>query len=337
MNTLSPGTPLQGGKYRIEETLAQNASCITYLATWVDYGIRVCIKEFFMKGICQRQAGSTRVVLLADAADHQRSFLREARTVARLDHPNIVRIHDRFEENGTAYYVMEFVEGPSLADIVRQHGKMAPEQARSDVRLVGEALDYMHGQGVTHGAVRPAHIIVRSRDRMPILIDFRKAGERGEEGSAADVYALAETLEELLTGEIPAMLRDVPSDVMEFLRASGCIKPAIEETRVKSVEGAGTASSAAAAKPQGGAVEVRSSGQVGVARTYVPAGSKPQRAAGAPVKTEAERQKERYNEVSRQFTRNMASNNRNPNDGAGFGVVIIIVIALLIVGYYLIR
>lgn len=402
MNTLSPGTPLQGGKYRIEEPLAQNDFCITYLATWAEYGLRVCIKEFFMNDFCHRPSNTTVVAHTAAAADggdwlldperartvqrYQRQFLHEARTIARLDHPSIVRIHDRFEENNTAYYVMEFVEGPSLADIVRQHGKMEEKRAKTYVRQIGEALHYMHEQGVTHLAVRPSHIMVRSRDDVPVLIDFsmarHEAGNEAQQDSAdeqwgagevsqrrhgsfspaTDVYALAETLEELLTGEIPAMLPDVPSDVMEFLQMSGCAEPpAIEEvddtydrTRVLGAEGDGpririhsaadvaaeasrTAAAEAAAKQaaQEAAMEAgRSSGRSGLLL-----GGKGRSVQQSPVpKTEEELMREKYGEVSQMFVRNMSRGGSGQSTGsAAFGVVLVAVLIVVTILYFLLK
>lgn len=383
MDTLSPGTPLQGGKYRIEEPLAQNDACITYLATWVDYNLRVCIKEFFMKDFCQRPSNTTMVnhvdtpfASMHDGKtvqDYQREFLREARTIARLDHPSIIRIHDRFEENNTAYYVMEFVEGPSLADVIHQHGKMEEQKAKGYIRQIGEALHYMHEQGVTHRAVRPSHIMVRSRDQVPILIDFRGAsllagGARETEDDAhgsftpsADVYALAETLEELLTGEIPAMLPDVPDNVMDFLQMSGCIEPpvieevpdtysnstvlgtgggATAESRIRIHSAADVAAEASreAAKQQMAQQSALAPDQPAVSHSYMPNGRKAKPAPVAPKKTAEELQKEKYNEVSQQFVRNMARNNPNKNSGGmSFGVVLIIVLALIVIGYYLLR
>lgn len=383
MNMLSPGTPLQGGKYRIEEPLAQNDTCITYLATWVDYNLKVCIKEFFMKEFCDRPSNTTVVTHLPSTSDglagrfddnephtveeHQRKFLREARTIARLDHPSIVRIHDRFEENNTAYYVMEFVEGPSLADIIHQHGKMEPEKARNYIRQIGEALHYMHEQGVTHLAVRPAHILVRSRGDVPILIDFSKAKHDGDgPGSfspGTDVYGLAEALEELLTGEVPAMLPDVPDDVMEFLHLSECIKPTIPEvteeldngpeiqmlgsgdsnaeSRIRIHSAASVAAAASRAEAnrqvQGGIVPEAVPSRPGVAKSYMPSGKAPQTVAPASrAKTEAEKQKEKYNEVSQMFVRNMSRNNQTPA-GMNFGVVLLVFLVLIIVIYYLLR
>lgn len=210
MHQLLKGTPLQGGKYRIEETVAQSDVSITYLATWVAYNLKVCIKEFFMKGFCDR-AGNTTVVahaLEGSVAPYIREFLREVRTLASLDHPSIIRVHDRFEENNTAYYVMDFVEGPTLADIIRKHSYLEEKKAREYVEKIADALHYMHEQGITHQGVEASNIMVRSRDNTPILIDFclskHSSGVRSF-SPQQDIHALAALFYQMLTGKpLPA-------------------------------------------------------------------------------------------------------------------------------------
>ena len=110
MQHLPTNTLLQGGKYKIERVLGQGGFGITYLATQVMLDRKVCIKEFFFKDYCNRTA-ACRVTSSTDgnrdmASRFLNKFLKEARTISRLDHPNIIRILDIFEENGTAYYVM---------------------------------------------------------------------------------------------------------------------------------------------------------------------------------------------------------------------------------------
>lgn len=240
MSTLSPGTPLQGGKYRIEETLAQSNAGITYLATWVAYNLRVCIKEFFMKEYCERQSNTTNVTLTSYVAvePHLYKFQQEAQAISRLDHPNIIRIHDRFEENNTAYYVMEFVEGPSLADIIHMHGHLDENSALHYVRQVGEALHYIHEQGISHQSVQPHHIMLRSRDDKPILIDFGTGrpyeGSRRIFSPQTDIRGLAATLYELLTGHTPpadiAAGGELTSEELESIRPVivGAIEAALQ-------------------------------------------------------------------------------------------------------------
>ena len=126
MNSLSKDTLLQRGKYKIEKVLGQGGFGITYLATQELLERKVCIKEFFFKDSCSRT--STGKVTLGTVGNKDlverflNKFIKEARTISKLEHPNIIRILDIFMENGTAYYVMDFIEGESLEDIVNSRG-----------------------------------------------------------------------------------------------------------------------------------------------------------------------------------------------------------------------
>lgn len=235
MHQLLKGTPLQGGKYRIEETVAQSDVSITYLATWVAYNLKVCIKEFFMKGLCDR-AGNTTIVthaLEGTVAPYIREFLREVRTVASLDHPSIIRVHDRFEENNTAYYVMDFVEGPTLADVISKHSRLEEKKAREYVEKIADALHYMHEQGITHLGVEASNIMVRSRDNMPILIDFclskHSSGARSF-SPQQDIHALAALFYQMLTGKpLPAPDEVTPETFAELTDVTPAVVDAIEK------------------------------------------------------------------------------------------------------------
>ena len=112
MYHLQLGSCLQGGKYRIEKVLGHGGFGITYLAEQPMLGRRVCVKEFFFKDYCERDETTSQVTLGTRSnkdfvEKFRQKFLKEARNIARLEHPHIVRITDVFEENGTAYYVME--------------------------------------------------------------------------------------------------------------------------------------------------------------------------------------------------------------------------------------
>ena len=229
---LQPGTTLCSGKYRIERVLGQGGFGITYLAVQTGLNRRVAVKEFFMKEHCNRDAG-TRCVSVPSIGSRElverfrQKFLKEAQTIAAFDHPNIVRIHDIFEENGTAYYVMENIDGGALSD---QHLPMSEEKAVGYIRQVGKALAYIHSHNVLHLDVKPSNILLR-RNRDAVLIDFgisKRYDDGGNQTSstpagiskgyapieqysqgvptfspATDVYSLGATLYKLVIGQTP--------------------------------------------------------------------------------------------------------------------------------------
>ena len=136
---------LQDGKYRIEKSLGQGGFGITYLATQVNLNRQVAIKEFYPKDFCD----TSQVRLTPKPGDEElvarlkRKFISEARNVAKLDHPNIVKIYDVFEENSTAYFVMEYVEGESL-DAMAKRGAMSEADALHYIIPIARALEYVH-------------------------------------------------------------------------------------------------------------------------------------------------------------------------------------------------
>ncbi|MBR3451266.1 MAG: SEL1-like repeat protein [Muribaculaceae bacterium] len=236
MNELKQGTPLQGGKYIIKRVLGQGGFGITYLAEQVSLGREVAIKEFFMKDNCVRneETGGVTVPTTGSAVQvkqYRKKFLKEARTLASLAHPNIVSVIDVFEENGTVYYSMPFLPGGSLNDVVKSTGRLPEREALHYIQQVAEALKYLHEEKhLCHYDVKPANILLDSNGN-PVLIDFgisKNYDSQGNETSstpvgmsegfapieqyqhliaefspASDVYALGATLYFLVTGTKP--------------------------------------------------------------------------------------------------------------------------------------
>ena len=247
MSTLSADTTLQNGKYRIISTLGQGGFGITYLAENTMLKGKVAIKEFFYKEYCDRDA-DTRHVTVPTSGNREiverfkQKFIKEARTIFSLNHPNIVRIHDVFEENDTAYYVMEYIEGESLSEMLADRRYIPEAEALAYICDVAQALTYIHSKNVNHLDVKPGNMIRRRSDGKVLLIDFgvakqydaaslkgttttpvcisagyspaeqyRKNGVQSF-SPQSDVYALAATLYKLLTGVTPPEAMDVQDE-----------------------------------------------------------------------------------------------------------------------------
>lgn len=239
---LSPNTELQSGKYRIIRVLGQGGFGITYLAQNTLLERTVAIKEFFPKELCGRDNTSHLTLGTQNNAETvarlRARFLREARNIARLDHPGIVHIHDVLEENNTAYYVMDYIDGENLNEMIKRDGPMPEETAVGYITCVGEALAYIHSRQMTHFDVKPANIMVRRADDQPVLIDFGLSKQYDASGEATstlmqavshgyspmemyipgrikefspetDVYSLAATLYYLLTSQTPPYASDI--------------------------------------------------------------------------------------------------------------------------------
>ena len=252
---LREGSELQNGKYRILRVLGQGGFGITYLAENTFFEKKVAIKEFFPKDFCGRDNTSHLTLGTQNNAETvaklKDRFLKEAKNIAKLDHPGIVKIHDIFEENNTAYYVMDYIEGENLNEMVKRNGPLSEKKAIEYIRKVGDALDYIHSRNMTHFDVKPANIMVRRSDDQPILIDFGLSKQYDMHGDATstlmqgvshgyspielynpgslssfspqtDVYSLGATLYFLLTGSVPPSASDmlengitIPSTISE--------------------------------------------------------------------------------------------------------------------------
>lgn len=260
MQYLQSNATLQGGKYRIEKVLGQGGFGITYRAMMRDsvsgklgameIEYPVAIKEFFMKDTCLRSDGSSFVSVPTTGSkalveQYRKKFVKEANSMSNLNHPNIVQVIDVFQENGTDYYVMEYLEGGSLRDLVKKEGKLDEKKALGYVTLIGYALSYMHTENhLCHYDVKPSNIVLDKKGT-PKLIDFgisKNYDEKGNQTSSTpigisegfapleqykqsvqefspqtDVYALGATLYYLITGKVPPEASDVVNDGLPAL------------------------------------------------------------------------------------------------------------------------
>ncbi len=186
---LPNGTLLQGGKYRIERVLGQGGFGITYLATNTAFDETVAIKEFFWRGVNHReQEGST--VSVSNRENEQMfgeqlaKFRKEARRIRRLHNPHIIAVHDLFDENGTAYYVMDYVDGESLADWLKRTDRPMPEaEVKNYLLQVLDALAVVHSNGFWHLDVKPGNVLIDNQKQVR-LIDFGASKQMKLDGGA---------------------------------------------------------------------------------------------------------------------------------------------------------
>lgn len=252
---LKPNSLLQGGKYRIICVLGQGGFGITYEAEQVNLGRKVALKEFFIKDYCNRDPKTSQVSVPSTGgvelvARFREKFLKEARLIASLNHPNIVKIHDVFEENGTAYYVMEFLSGGSLADKCVDGEPLPESEALGYVRQIASALHYLHTlpTPMNHLDIKPSNVMMNDTD-LAILIDFgisKRYDETGGQTSSTpvgisrgyspleqyreggvsvfspmtDIYSLGATLYKLVTGATPPQASDILIDGLPDLPSS---------------------------------------------------------------------------------------------------------------------
>ena len=245
MGQLNNNAVLSNGKYRLEKILGQGGFGITYMAIMketvsgslgnMEVDVPVAIKEFFMKNTCEREEGTGKITVPSQGSRavvelYRKKFVKEAKNIAQMNHPHIVKVVDVFEENDTVYYVMQYLSGGSLSDYVKQHGALDEAIAIKYIQQIGSALEYMHQKHICHYDVKPSNILLDDKGGA-ILIDFGISKGYTEEGHqtsstpvgisagyapleqyqqnlqdfspATDVYGLAATLFYLLTGKNP--------------------------------------------------------------------------------------------------------------------------------------
>lgn len=232
VDELKPGTKLMHGQYTIDSFLNAGGFGITYLAR-DSLDRKIVIKECFPGAFCRR---STYLVQARSRAHENelrsivRLFVQEARNLAKLDHPNIVGVHQVFEDNDTAYMALDFVEGRDLLDTIEDpnHGLTAP-QIKVILKEVLGAVGFIHDQGILHRDISPDNILI-DKDLHPVLIDFGAAREEAtkqsrvlsalrvvkdgyspqefyiagsDQSPSSDLYALAASFYHLISDDVP--------------------------------------------------------------------------------------------------------------------------------------
>ena len=246
-NMLQVGTILHG-TYKIESYLSSGGFGNTYLAKNIEFDETYAIKEFFVKGVCQRDGNSTTISVSnaenTNSFEQQREkFKKEARRLRSLSNPHIVKVYDLFEENGTAYYVMDYVDGENLsARLKRTNAPLAESEVRNYLNQILDGLEAIHNEGMFHLDIKPANIMVDSHDVVK-LIDFGASKQQSTVGGATmstgisytngyapseqmaqsydkfgpwtDFYALGATMYKLLTNQDPPSVSDLSEDETE--------------------------------------------------------------------------------------------------------------------------
>ena len=245
MKQLHNNAILFNGKYSLEKILGQGGFGITYKAIMketvsgslgnMEVDVPVAIKEFFMKDTCEREEGTGKITVPSQGSRavvelYRKKFVKEAKNLAQMNHPHIVKVVDVFEEYDTVYYVMQYLSGGSLSDYVKQHGALDEAIVIKYIQQIGSALEYMHQKHICHYDVKPSNILLDDKGGA-MLIDFGISKGYTEEGHqtsstpvgisagyapleqyqqslqdfspATDVYGLAATLSYLLTGKNP--------------------------------------------------------------------------------------------------------------------------------------
>ena len=239
---LREGTILQKGKYRIEKVLGQGSFGITYLATTkvklggnlgdMEAVVKVAVKEFFMRDLNGREGSTVTYSSRGELFDkYKKKFIKEAQNLSRLSHPNIIKVLDLFEANGTYYYVMKYCECGSLDERIRRSGGLSESETLRYSNQIGSALGYMHSKKMLHLDLKPGNIMLDDKGNA-VLIDFglsKQFDNRGEPESSTtiglgtpgyapieqstyegegfpvtmDIYAFGATMYKMLTGKSP--------------------------------------------------------------------------------------------------------------------------------------
>lgn len=232
---LPNNTFLQGGKYKIIRYINSGGFGCTYEAVHTMLHKKIAIKEYFPKSYCNREENSLQVTIGITSKTEtveklKNKFIEEAQSLCTLEHPNIVHVFDVFEENGTAYYVMDYIDGKSLKNLIKEKGAMSEHVAVEYIKQVAKALKYVHSKKRLHLDIKPDNIMV-NKEGKAMLIDFGVSKQYDfdseDNGStlvgstpgyappeqiskdvskflpATDIYALGATLYKLLTGITP--------------------------------------------------------------------------------------------------------------------------------------
>lgn len=265
LHCLRKGTRLIG-QYTIERVLGQGGFGITYLGIDELHEKKVAIKEFFPQGIVTRNIeyeDAVTVTFVGEKDNYNKGkekFLKEARIMARFSKDEgIVKAQDFFEINNTAYIVMEYLEGITLKQYLRENERIEPEELLELFVPLIESLDEIHSQGLIHRDISPDNIMVLLGGKIKLMDfgaarDYTDFGEKslslilkpgyappeqyqthGVQGPWTDIYALCATMYKCLTGENPpdAIERVMDDNLKEISEFGIPVSKQMEETIIK--------------------------------------------------------------------------------------------------------
>ena len=258
---LPDGHLLQSGKYRLTHVIGQGGFGITYKGVWftevkgplgtIKTEVPVCVKEYFFKDYCYRDSETSEVKVHSDMGrmlfdKFKEKLIKEAKILSDVHHPHIVNVLEVFEENNTAYIVMEYISGSNLKSILEKDGILPEATVLRYIYQVGEALQFVHEKNILHLDIKPSNILIDQNGKAR-LIDFgvsKRYDIKQQETSTTmltlskgfasieqydsegiqnfspcpDIYSLGATMYNLLTGKIPTesilrATRPLPSPV----------------------------------------------------------------------------------------------------------------------------
>jgi hypothetical protein len=232
VDDLKSGTELLRGQYVINGFLNSGGFGITYLAR-DSLDRTVVIKECFPGAFCRRSDTFVRPRSRGQHAEFRavvRLFMQEARNLAKLSHPNIVGVHQVFEDNDTAYMAIDYIDGRDLLEIIEdERADLTPDEIVALLKKLLDAVGFVHKRGMLHRDISPDNILIDMKGN-PVLIDFGAAREQAaktsrmlsalrvvkdgyspqefyvvgsNQGPSSDLYALAATFYHLIAGEAP--------------------------------------------------------------------------------------------------------------------------------------
>lgn len=258
---LNPGILLANGEYQVSKVLGQGGFGITYQGLDTKLNRAVAVKEFFPEG-CWRKGTTVVSAGRWDKSSYtnaKKRFLHEGRTLGQFNHPGIVRVYYYFEENNTAYMVMEYLQGKTLGELLEfRGGKLPQADALKYIQIIGQALDIVHQSQMLHQDIKPDNIML-TEDNRAVLIDFGAArdfaghsttrfttmltpgyapleqyGQSLRCANYTDIYALGATLYHLVTGFAPVSAIERAAGVE--LKTAREINPEIGDRTSRSID-----------------------------------------------------------------------------------------------------